>query len=178
MRSRVYVTLGCPSVLLSVCLSRQSTAAAACGWFTAECPSGAAYQESSDVCCRRRRSAANAGSVLLRAGGQGSTQTCFLQVYLDCPDRQAQQAHQVHQEHKVTLGWWDLQVRYEKKCFYVFFVFVTFLCIDSLKSFERALKTLVEIEQYFKWYLTSSAALPNSHFLLITLSKSTGNASW
>ena len=65
-----------------------------------------------------------------------------------------------------------------KKNAFTFFVFVTFLCIDSLKSFECALKTLVEIEQYFKWYLTSFAALPNSLFLLITLSKSTGNASW
>jgi len=37
-----------------------------------------------------------------------------------------------------------------KKMLLRFFVFVTFLCIDSLKSFERALKTLVEIEQYFK----------------------------
>ena len=33
MRSRVNVTVGCPSVRLSVCLSRRSTAAAACGGF-------------------------------------------------------------------------------------------------------------------------------------------------
>jgi len=36
MRSRVYVTLGCPSNDLSVCLFRRSTAAAMCGWFAAE----------------------------------------------------------------------------------------------------------------------------------------------
>jgi len=34
---------------------------------------GAAYQLSVDICCRR--SAANAGSVMLRAEGRGSTQT-------------------------------------------------------------------------------------------------------
>ena len=32
-RSRVFVTIGCPSVRLSVCLSHYSTAAAACGGF-------------------------------------------------------------------------------------------------------------------------------------------------
>jgi len=38
MRSRVCMTvrLGCPSVCLSVCLSRRSRAPAACGWFAAE----------------------------------------------------------------------------------------------------------------------------------------------
>ena len=36
LRSRVYVTVGCPSVHPSVWLSRRSTAAAACGWFAAE----------------------------------------------------------------------------------------------------------------------------------------------
>jgi len=33
---------------------------------------GAAYQPLIDICCRRRRSAANAGSVVLRAEGRGS----------------------------------------------------------------------------------------------------------
>ena len=37
MRSRVYVAVGCPSVRLSVCLSRRSTAAAALGWFAVMC---------------------------------------------------------------------------------------------------------------------------------------------
>jgi len=36
VRSRVYVTVGCPSVHPFVYKSRQSTAAAACGWFAAE----------------------------------------------------------------------------------------------------------------------------------------------
>jgi len=36
MRSRVYVTLGCPSSDPSVCLFRRSTAAAMCGWFAGE----------------------------------------------------------------------------------------------------------------------------------------------
>jgi len=37
MRSRVYVAVGCPSVRLSVCLSRRSRAAAALGWFAVMC---------------------------------------------------------------------------------------------------------------------------------------------
>jgi len=177
MRSRVYVTLGCPSVLLSVCLSRQSTAAAACGWFTAERPSGAAYQESSDVCCRRPRSAANAGSVLLRAGDKVQHRLVFYRsTWIARIDRLNRLTRSIR---NARWHWVDGTCRSDmKKMLLRFFVFVTFLCIDSLKSFERALKTLVEIEQYFKWYLTSFAALPNSLFLLITLSKSTDNASW
>ena len=38
---------------------------------------GAAYQLSIDICSRRSRSAANAGSVMLRAEVRGSTQTCY-----------------------------------------------------------------------------------------------------
>jgi len=56
--------VGCPSV----CLSRRSTAAAACGWFAAECGRGqqiliaadaaCLYQLSIDIHCRRPRSVA------------------------------------------------------------------------------------------------------------------------
>jgi len=45
-----------PSVRLSVCLSRPLTAAAACGWFAAEC--------GRDHTRRRPRLAANAGSII------------------------------------------------------------------------------------------------------------------
>jgi len=41
---RVYVTARCPSVCLSVCLSRRSTAAAACDGFAAVGPAGRRYQ--------------------------------------------------------------------------------------------------------------------------------------
>ena len=44
----VYVTLGCPSVRPSVCLSRRSTAAATCSWFAAD--------RLSIESCRRQRS--------------------------------------------------------------------------------------------------------------------------
>ena len=66
-----------------------------------------------------------------------------------------------------------------KKMLLRFFCFRhVFMHWQSKKFWTCILKTLVEIEQNFKWYLTSFAALPNSLFLLITLSKSTGNASW
>ena len=39
---------------------------------------GAAYQLSIDICCRRPRSAENAGSVMLRTDGRGSTKSCIL----------------------------------------------------------------------------------------------------
>jgi len=79
------------SARLSVSLSRRSTAAAACGgWLVAERGAGRGYQLiaavdgefavnrqlSIDVSCGRRRSAANAGSVMLRAEGRGSAQSC------------------------------------------------------------------------------------------------------
>jgi len=69
MLSRVYVTVGCPSV----CLTHRSTEAAACNWFAAERPPQG--QEISIDSCRRPRSAANAGSVLWRAEERRSTQT-------------------------------------------------------------------------------------------------------
>jgi len=62
MRSRVYLTVRCPSVRLSVCSSVPSIDSSSRSTFAAG---------------RRRRSAANAGSVMLRAEGRGSTQTCF-----------------------------------------------------------------------------------------------------
>ena len=71
MQSKVYVTVKCPSVRLS----RRSTAAAAYVWFAAERPASAVFQLSIDICCRRRRSAANVGSVMLRAEVRGSTRT-------------------------------------------------------------------------------------------------------
>ena len=55
--------------------SYRSPAAAACGWFAAGRPVGTAYQLSIDVCCMRRRSAANVGSVTPRDEVRGSTQT-------------------------------------------------------------------------------------------------------
>jgi len=52
--------VGCPSVRPSV---------PSIGWFAAERPAYAAYQLS--VCCWRPRSAANAGSVMSKAGFKG-----------------------------------------------------------------------------------------------------------
>jgi len=40
MRSKVHETVASPSVCPSVCMSRHSTADAACGGFAAECPAG------------------------------------------------------------------------------------------------------------------------------------------
>ena len=55
-----------PSVCPFVCMSHRSTAAAACGGFAAECPVARSGLEIS-IDSRRRRSAANAGSVTLTA---------------------------------------------------------------------------------------------------------------
>ena len=52
MRSRVYVTVRCPSVRPSLCLSRRSTAAAAAGGFAAEV-GRRGQQISIDSCCCR-----------------------------------------------------------------------------------------------------------------------------
>ena len=74
MRSRVYVAVRRPSVRPSVRLYIPSIA----GRFAAE--RRRLQQISIDICVvtyRRRRSAANAGSVILRADGGGSPQTCF-----------------------------------------------------------------------------------------------------
>jgi len=73
MRSRIYVTVGCPSV----CLSHRSTVAAVSGGFAAE--RGRLQHILIDTwrACSPR-SAADAGRVMLRAEGRGSTQTCLL----------------------------------------------------------------------------------------------------
>ena len=55
MRSRVYLTVGCPSVCLSVCLSRHSTAAATCGRFAAERRAGRRYRPTAAVAQQQRR---------------------------------------------------------------------------------------------------------------------------
>ena len=77
MRSRVYVSVGCPSA----CLSHRSTAAAAAGGFAAEHCAGTRYRSivagASTVYQLQARSAANVGSVALKAEGWGSTQTCW-----------------------------------------------------------------------------------------------------
>ena len=66
--------------LASVCLYHRLTAATAAGWFATEHPAGRRYRSiAADAVlqctqrCRRRLSAANAGSVTLRADGGGST---------------------------------------------------------------------------------------------------------
>ena len=74
----LYATVGCPSVRLSVCLSRRSTAAAVCGRFAAERPAGAPNRLSIDIWCGRQRPAAHAVRVMLRAEKRGSKQTCFV----------------------------------------------------------------------------------------------------
>jgi len=61
----------------SVSLSRLSTAAAARGWFAAVRAAGVVYQLSIDIYCRRPRLAASVGSVVSRADGGESTQTCY-----------------------------------------------------------------------------------------------------
>jgi len=61
-----------PSVRPSVCLSRQLTAAAACGGFAAERPAGRRYRSTAGVsAAATRRSAVNAGSVVLTAEERG-----------------------------------------------------------------------------------------------------------
>jgi len=85
VRCRVYVTVGCPSV----CLSHRSTAATAVGGFAAERTVDRRYRPTAAAavlrapCRRRRRSAANVDSVMLRADGGGSTQTRFEVIGLE-----------------------------------------------------------------------------------------------
>ena len=85
MRCRVYITVGCPSV----CLSHRSTAAAAVGGFAAERTVDRRYRQTAAgavlraPCSRRRRSATNVDSVMLRADGGGSTQTRFEVIGLE-----------------------------------------------------------------------------------------------
>jgi len=73
----------CPSVHPYVCLSHRSTAAAACNRFAAERLAGRRYRSIAAgalraPCSRRRRSAANAGSVTLTVDVGGWTQTCCI----------------------------------------------------------------------------------------------------
>ena len=92
MRSRVYVTVVCPSVRPSVFLSRLSTAAAACGCerrrgqqrISVEllCVRRAYRRLSISVSAARARAAA-AGSVMSRAEVRGSTRICCNRVHLD-----------------------------------------------------------------------------------------------
>ena len=85
VRCRVYVTVGCPSV----CLSHRSTAATAVGGFAAERTVDRRYRPTAAgavlraPCTRRRLSAANVDSVMLRADGGGSTQTRFEVIGLE-----------------------------------------------------------------------------------------------
>ena len=75
MRNRVYKTVRCPSVsqsVPSVSLSRQSNAAAACGGFAAKRRTRKRYRSTAPVARQQpgaaaRRSAANAGNVMLTA---------------------------------------------------------------------------------------------------------------
>jgi len=68
MQNRVFVTVGCPSVRLSLDL-HQSLNSNNGGRRVCCLAAG--------PCCRRRCSTANAGSVMLRADEGGSTQTCL-----------------------------------------------------------------------------------------------------
>ena len=80
MRSRVYASVGSPSVCQSVCpvhwqqRRRVAGLLPGAGSRYRSTVAGACYTRS---CCRRPRSAANAGSVMLRSDGRGSTQTCY-----------------------------------------------------------------------------------------------------
>jgi len=71
----------------TVYLSHQSTAATAAGGFAVERPAGRRYRLIAAgalraLCCRRRRSVANAGSVVLRTDEGGSARTCLLPLSL------------------------------------------------------------------------------------------------
>ena len=78
-RGRVYVTVGCPFVRLSVCpVDRQQQRRAAGLLLSAV----ACSRCRSTAGTRRTRSAANAGSVVSRAEERGSTQTYVLSCYL------------------------------------------------------------------------------------------------
>ena len=90
------VCAGCSSIRPSVCLTHRSKAATAAGGFAAERPAcsrpvGRRYRliAASALrapCCRRRRSAANAGSVVvLRADEAGSTESIYFDGVPGCP---------------------------------------------------------------------------------------------
>jgi len=84
MQRSMWVSV-CPSVRPSVRLSRRSTAAAACicGRFArSRVAAGAALPAIDRYLLQAPALTANAGSVMLRAGGRGSTQTCVVCVCL------------------------------------------------------------------------------------------------
>jgi len=80
-RSGFYVTAGRSSVCLSVCLSYRPTTATA-GLLRRALLAGDIDRQLRVPCWRRRRSAANAGSVMSKADGGGSTQTCSISRFL------------------------------------------------------------------------------------------------
>ena len=73
-RNMIYVCNGRTSIRMSVCLSHRSIAASAAGGFAAE---RRCLQQMSIERCGRRAAGAGAQQQILRAGGGGSTQTCF-----------------------------------------------------------------------------------------------------
>ena len=90
------VCAGCSSIRPSVCLTHRSKAATAAGGFAAERPAcsrpvGRRYRliaasALQAPCCRRWRSAANAGSVVvLRADEAGSTESSYFDGVPGCP---------------------------------------------------------------------------------------------
>ena len=76
----LYVTVGCPSVRLSVCLSRRSTAAATCGWFAAE--RGRVQQINQYRSITAGARAAAASSVMLRSEAQRLVSYLHVSRYL------------------------------------------------------------------------------------------------
>jgi len=71
---------------LSVCLFHQSTATTAIGGFAAERPVGKRYRSITAVAVLRAPAlGSNAGSVMLRADGEGSTQTCVVCLTVGVP---------------------------------------------------------------------------------------------
>ena len=75
---------GRASVYPSVCLSRRSIAATACGWFAAERPAGRRYRQLSSNGAAARRSAATAGSVMLTADVGGEHELVYFFVRRFC----------------------------------------------------------------------------------------------
>ena len=75
MRSRVYVTIGCPSV----CLVHRSTAAAACGGFAAERPADRTYRSTAAAASAQQHSAQQQMPAVScwQPSWRDWTQTCF-----------------------------------------------------------------------------------------------------
>ena len=78
MRSRVYVTVGRPSVRPSVpSIDSSNGGRRVCCWALCGQEISNDSWRAEGAGCRRRRSAANAGSVMLTANGGGSKQACW-----------------------------------------------------------------------------------------------------